>query len=120
MFYVRLGERQENTTGRTPSKPLLLLSKEEKTVQQNEPYKLNILKSERYIYKKKKKKKKKKKFQKLLKIPSKLHKWKKKNEIKHSNGDNSSYSTKNFTNKTDSNLDSSSDSVWGVVKKKLF
>jgi hypothetical protein len=52
MFYVRLGERQENTTGRTPSKPLLLLSKEEKTVQQNEPYKLNILKSERYIYKK--------------------------------------------------------------------
>jgi hypothetical protein len=22
MFYVRLGERQENTTGRTPSKPL--------------------------------------------------------------------------------------------------
>jgi hypothetical protein len=32
-----------------------LLSKEEKTVQQNEPYKLNILKSERYIKKIKKK-----------------------------------------------------------------
>jgi hypothetical protein len=26
MFYVRLGERQENTTGRTPSKPLLKIS----------------------------------------------------------------------------------------------